>query len=457
MKQRIFMILAGSVILIIGVAYMVMPRGPEWTTKSLEALAELDAAWDAAQKLYGQEARGHLEKALALDPDFVIAKLRLAELERHENSERATKLLAEVRQADLKKLKPREAFLVERALLVEDGKWKEAAEALDAFFAEHPDDPQILYVKAMDDWMNGRLAPSEKLFSRLLEIRPNWVIAYNQLGYISMIQGRFSKAEEYFTSYRFIAPDQANPHDSLGELYVLIGRWEEAEVSFRKALEVKPEFGASMGHMAALDALRGRWGDAGKWIDLAESTGAYRADYAHSFRCNLEFWQLVAHQDWESVLREAAGDCDPRKSPVARSAVLFHEAACRLGRWDPAEAIETELRSRVENMPASNSAWFDVRQSMLDHLRGIRLSAQGEPGEAVRALEKADQGLVYLNMEVGLFKLSNRLALVGVLQSEGKETESRSWLEKVRKVNPAFTESWEQGPPRVWEGEPVSR
>ena len=79
-----------------------------------------------------------------------------------------------------------------------------------------------------------------------MEIAPNWVIAYNQLGYINMSKGRFAEAEERFKSYRFIAPDQANPHDSLGELFIALGRNDEAEESFEKAIEIKPDFWASI-------------------------------------------------------------------------------------------------------------------------------------------------------------------------------------------------------------------
>ena len=76
----------------------------------------------------------------------------------------------------------------------------------------------------------GQRAEPQFVYQRLVEIAQNWVIAYNQLGYIAMASGRFVEAEEYFTSYRFVAPDQANPHDSLGELYLLLGRPDVVEV-----------------------------------------------------------------------------------------------------------------------------------------------------------------------------------------------------------------------------------
>jgi len=443
-KQRIFVFVAGVVILLIGILAMFSHRGSEWTSDSPEAVAELEAARDASQKLYMQEARKHLKRALTLDPDFVIAKLRLAEAETYENPEEAARLLAEVRKADLEKLKPREGFLVERTLMLRDGKRREAAEALDTFFRKYPDDPEILYVKAMDDWQHGRLEDAKKRFTRLLEIRPNWVIAYNQLGYISLIQGCFPKAEEYFTSYRFIAPDQANPHDSLGELYVLTGRWDEAEASFRKALEVKPGFAASMGHLAALEALRRNWEAAEGWIQKAEKIGAFRTDYARGMRCGLESQRLAYRGEWKAVLKLSSEGCDVRKNPMGQATALLHEAACRLGRPELAEKIEAEIEAAIEKKPVPDSAWADVRQAMLEYLRGTRQAILGSSEEAVTLLEEADAHLMYLNMELGLFKMHTRCRIAGVLFAEGRKVEAESWLEKVRRVNPVFVRIWEE-------------
>jgi tetratricopeptide (TPR) repeat protein len=104
------------------------------------------------------------------------------------------------------------------------------------------DDPYLLEAAGNIAFARGDNAESEPLLGRLIEVGPNWVIAYNQLGYLTMREGRFAEAEEYLTSYRFIAPDQANPHDSLGEMYVILGRLPEAVESFETALEIKPDF-----------------------------------------------------------------------------------------------------------------------------------------------------------------------------------------------------------------------
>ena len=226
-KTRVLLLgIAGVVAIIVGASLLALPRSSDWTSSSPEAKAEFAASMEASEKLYFQEARSHLERALELDPQFVVAKVRMSELCRYEETQRSDRLLKEAIESDLSLLTERERFMVERAALLDELKFEEANKHLDTYVENHPDDPYVLHIKALQAWQRGELQSAEKLNKRLLEISPNWVLAYNQLGYITMMQGRFSEAEEYFTSYRFIAPDQANPHDSLGELFILLGRHE---------------------------------------------------------------------------------------------------------------------------------------------------------------------------------------------------------------------------------------
>ena len=145
--------------------------------------------------------------------------------------------------------------MVRRAEYLSELKFDEATAQMDTYLDRYPDDPYVLHIKALRAWQRGELDDAERLNKRLLEISPNWVIAYNQLGYITMMQGRFAEAEEYFTSYRFIAPDQANPHDSLGELFIVLGRYDEARDSFEQALVQKPDFVAAFDLLLVMDLL----------------------------------------------------------------------------------------------------------------------------------------------------------------------------------------------------------
>jgi len=79
MNKKTWMGIAVVVLAVVALSIIALPRSAEWTTDSPEALAEFTAAVDAQMKLYHNEVQAHLEKALELDPDFVIAKLYLAD------------------------------------------------------------------------------------------------------------------------------------------------------------------------------------------------------------------------------------------------------------------------------------------------------------------------------------------------------------------------------------------
>ncbi|MCD4750285.1 MAG: tetratricopeptide repeat protein [Thermoanaerobaculales bacterium] len=443
--RNILLVVVVLVVAAVGVSLVALSRSAEWTTQSNEALVEFEAGLGANQKLYKQEARAHFELALKLDPDFVVAKIRIADSCRHEDEERSKKLLAEVFESDLSRLTPREVFMVERLTLLTNNEFDEAARQLDEYLEIHPNDPYVLHTQALRAWQQVDLQEAESLNKRLLEIDPNWVLAYNQLGYITMMQGRFAEAEEYFTSYRFIAPDQANPHDSLGELYILLGKYEQAEESLERALANKPDFMAAFEHLAMVDALRNDWEGATRRLERGVQTGAISAEYTTGARCGLDFWRLVQDRDWQAVMKLAEEECNPEKTSDIGSGIFLHKAACRLGDWELAETIEAGIRKSIDEAEESKRArTFDLLSPILHHLVGVRLSLQDNPTNAIEELKQADEKLSYLNAGLGIFKLSNRMALAHSLMISGHEAEAHALVAEVKAVNPRLAQQFEE-------------
>lgn len=443
-RNTIFILIAVAAI-VAGAGILALPQGSEWTTDSKEALAEFEASMEAKQKLYHQDARVHLERALELDPDFVVAKVSIAEICRWEDEERATTLMSEVDTADVSRLTPREQFMVLRAQLLSDLRFEEAQSQMAAYLEQYPDDPYVLHIKALGTWQRGELIEAERLNKRLLEISPNWVIAYNQLGYITMMQGRFAEAEEYFTSYRFIAPDQANPHDSLGELFIVLGRYDEARESFEQALAQKPDFFAAFEHLAMVDALREDWDGAELNINRAIQTEGKYEEMETQFRCSFNFWHLATDRQWSEILELAEGDCPPEKISDVGATIHVHHAACRLELWDTALEIESKVNGLIEkNNSERQSNFRELLEPMAHHMTGARLSMQGDFEGGIKELKLADEYLTYFNAGIGLLKLSNQLALATVLRKAGHEAESHALIDKVRTVNPEIVERYEE-------------
>jgi tetratricopeptide (TPR) repeat protein len=447
MKRSIWLGLLAVVIAAVAVSIIALPKGPEWTTSSPEALAEFELALQARMKLYYQDAAAHLEKAVELDPGFVMARLMLADASKSSMRGDLDRdaLLAPVLDADVQALKPRERFFVERFRAIRDKRMDDADALLKEYLERYPDDPFLLEAAAGNAMHRGDNESAERLYRRLLEVGPNWVIAYNQLGYITMLQGRFAEAEEYFTSYRFIAPDQANPHDSLGELYLILGRLPEAEQSFETAIQIKPDFWESYSHLVLARALLGDHAGAHQAAQELEPVEGCPKSLPAQLDCVATFLELEMTGRWRDILELAPSACVTDDEPYGFVSRAVHRAASQLGEWKVATDIEARLASFLdEAKEKGESSEFDEAMPSMLHMQGVRLALSGDLAGAEKAFNDADDHLTYQNSGVGLFKIYNRLMLVETLLAEHRDADAHKLLAKVRAVNPTLVAEFEE-------------
>ncbi len=442
MKRWHWLVFSGVLAVAAGLTIVALPQGAEWTTSSPEALAEFEAGEEARRKVYGEEARKHFKRAHEIDPDFLFAALRVLQFGAEPDPQRAQRLLSMLLTADLSGLTPRERFFIEYWRANHEGRSRVAAELLDECVEKYPEDPYILATKAGQAWMQGELEEAERLFQRVLAIDPNWVGAYNALGYINMMQGRFIEAEERFKSYRFIAPDQANPHDSLGELLITVGRYAEADASLERAIEIKADFWASYVHLAILKAYAGQAEAIGGIIERARTAGVPE-EVAFELDCLARYAAMANREDWRGILELRESDCvSAFRSGLA--ALVTHRAACRTGDWETARAIEDEasgVLARAES--AGDREGIAGLRAAIHHMHGIRLATAGDLDAATENLRAADNQLGFIRVDLGMYKLFNRMVLVETLLANGNDVEAHKLLAEIRRVNPTMVDDFE--------------
>jgi len=437
MRRNVLIGIALLVVAAAGVGVVAMSgRRSEWTTSSAEALADFEKGLDARDKLYYDEARLYLAKAVELDPNFLSAKYFLwASMESMKSDPKAAKLFDELKRADLSKLTDRERFLLQYALAADGGKNAAAAEQqLAAYAAKHPDDPYALerqagFATARQDW-----PAAHRLLTRLSEVAPNRVMAYNQLGYLEMGQGRFGEAQKMFETYRYIAPDQANPHDSLGELFILIGRYDEARKELEAALAIKPDFCASYEHLVRLSYMAGRPDEAAQALARAERIAPCAASMGKGMRCLNATWDPLFAGDWEGVWRAQQASC-----PNLDEDPLEIWVTLKTGHRTEAEAVEKKAHERLAKMTPGDPNRPYV-EAFVAHIEGARLLLGGEPGKAAERFRFADQSLTYRELPMGLIKLVNRFVLAQALEASGARDEAATVLASARAVNSSFVD-----------------
>jgi Tfp pilus assembly protein PilF len=401
---------------------------------------------DAKMKLYHDDAAKHLERAVELDPDFAIAKLMLVDYAKwSKDKERAQQLLDEALEADLDGLKPRERFYLERARAYQEKRHEDTTQITQQYLEKYPNDPYILDAAALVAFSRGDNETSERLYRRLLEISPNWVIAYNQLGYITMLEGRFAEAEEYFTSYRFIAPDQANPHDSLGELYIVLGRYPEAAQSIETAIDIKSDFWESYSHLMLVRNLMHDYDGARHAIEEGIAQPDSPQWLKKDLKCAGDFFVLESNKRWDEIMEMRDSECMKDLHPASHPWMATHRAASQLGDWDLALEIEQAVEEKIASAKGEGtSEKFNQVGSALLYMKGVRLALSGDLAEAEKSFRSADEQLTYRNSNVGLFKIFNRLFLVETMLSLGRDAEAHKLLAQVRAVNPVMVSEFEE-------------
>lgn len=431
--------LIGTVLLLAAVVglglWLGFGRRREWTTDSAAALVEYRRGRQAQMRYYASDARPHFEKALALDPQFTVARLALLDAE-VPKAERE-RLLGELRAADLDRLTERERFLVRAALLAADGKMEERGALVDRYLADHPRDAWALWLASGAAWNRQDYPRAEERYQRLLDLDPNWVMARNNLGYIAMAQGRFAEAEQAFQTYAFVAPDQANPHDSLGELYVLRGRYEEARRELETAVAIRPDFCASYQNLMRAAILERR----PELLDplVARIERHCSSELTSRSRCSAVAAHGLLGGDWEAPWRDPAGACARAED---RDPVLIHTLALLAGRAEEVRALEEALQKEVATAQAKDAGDARQTRAVLLYLEGARLARDGEAGAAVAKLRQADDSTAFWELAGpgGILKLLELHALSFALEDAGRASEAQAVRARLRDVNPSFAE-----------------
>lgn len=438
MRRLLWLIPIGGVLATVALGLLALNREPEWTTDSPEALQELEAALVADGKLYYNEARSHLDRALELDPDLAIAKIFLANNPTLTPAELRLQLVEEAKRTDLEQLSQRERFLIAWADALLSNRFEQATELVEKYCTANPDDPYGLQIKAEILWGEADLTAAEHAYQRLLEISPNRVAAYNNLGYLAMSQGQFTRAEELFTSYRFIVPDQANPHDSLGDLYLTVGRFEDAIACFEKAISIHPEFWQSYRHLVIAYCLQGSFGHARTVIERARRRGTCPYEELRTMVCAVSFLEPMLNRSWQRILDLAPTDC-LSCDEGAMVTVIIHRAACQSHNWRSARLYENAVKRALQVDIGPQAIADDDYASFLVHMQAVRLALSGRLDEATLRLQDAERALTYAGSFTSILKLWNRLILVEVLRARGQHQEAAQLLNQIRRINPPMT------------------
>ena len=236
-------------------------------TASMDAYKFYLAGHEKLEKIYFEEARKDLEKAIELDPQFALAYYDLREVLS------LTGNLMAAREA-MRKAKELSARAPEKDRLYIEAQWASSVEGdsekrlriLQEIAAKYPKEKDI-HLSLSVAYMSRKMFPEAFVEAEKgLALDPKWSTALNHLGYIYLRSGDPVKAEEAFKRAIAAAPDEPNPVDSLAEFYFYRGRLDEAIDAYKRVIKLKPDHGGEE-IIAYIEAVKGNYDKALDWID----------------------------------------------------------------------------------------------------------------------------------------------------------------------------------------------
>lgn len=190
------------------------------------------------------DALQFLKQAVDADPDFALARAKLAEAYLRENlTTHDPKWLAladsEVAKAAAAGDSP-EVLMSQALIRKAMGNWPEAIRLFQAVLKSQPANVEASRFLA-DTWDSaGHPKDAEETYRKALRLRPGYWPLYESLGNFYSTHRQYELAEQTMSAGIGLNPDVASLYYNLGANYFRMSRWAEAGASFEKSIAVKP-------------------------------------------------------------------------------------------------------------------------------------------------------------------------------------------------------------------------
>jgi serine/threonine protein kinase/Flp pilus assembly protein TadD len=265
----------------------------EVTTRFMEAYKFYLQGVEDLYKLYYDDARKSLEKAVALDPEFASAYNHLGIAYRYLGDTRACKEAIQKAKVLSHKVTEKERLYIEALFAyVVEGRQESGIRTLQEIIRKYPKEKTAHLWLGV--WYYGAdqfdQAIEENL--KVLQLDPENGLAHNMLGYSYLYLGIYDKSVEYFQKYVSLCPGDANPVDSLAEAFFLMGRLDDAIAKHKEALAIKPDFAFPPGELAVLYAIKEEPRTALEWIDkrIAQARSESSKSSGYTFKGFYQCW-----------------------------------------------------------------------------------------------------------------------------------------------------------------------
>jgi protein O-mannosyl-transferase len=139
-------------------------------------------------------------------------------------------------------------------------------------------------------WQQTRVwHDSESLWGSAIDVDPQCMLCWNNLGHALLAQGQHRDAERVFAKAISLRPERPGPWNNLGTALALQQRYREAEGPYAKAVELSGgAFRDAVSNLGRLYAVEGRYGDAIPLLRHANAMKPGAGEVVASLRLSLK-------------------------------------------------------------------------------------------------------------------------------------------------------------------------
>ena len=198
-------------------------------TANLEALKAYEEGLDHRTRFRARDARSALERAIGLDPNFVMAHYQLADSMRFDgNVPEARRSIARAVQLAEHSNVPRLQKMLAQALQMRlDLRLEEAAKILEAAHREFPREIEPLFQLASIRAGCARFAEAAALLETIIRMDARHALAHDQLGYQYAFLGDVARAVASIDRYAaLLPPGNEVPFCSRADAYMINERYD---------------------------------------------------------------------------------------------------------------------------------------------------------------------------------------------------------------------------------------
>lgn len=287
--------------------------------------------------------------------------------------------------------------------------------ACERLLAANRDSVAALFLASLIDYQGGNAKQAVERLTRVVQLRPNYAEAHNNLGNALAAEGRLAAAEKAFRAALRVKPEYAEALNNLGNALRDQRRPDEALDPYRRALQLRPEYAECHNNFGVALARNKRYD---------EATASYRRaiELSPTFaephnNLGIALASLGRRAEAVDSFRRAL-DLKPNYVDALANVAL---TLADLGRFDDAVSA---YRRAVELAP---------RSARLYNGLGIALARRGSLEEAVVALRCA------IEFDANYAEAHNNLG--NALREIGQLAEAEEQLRRALALRPAYPEA----------------